>query len=87
MNEESTRGVSVDNAVGWNGVITPSRITYGNSTALMRSDQGNAYDYPGLRNIRDYELSKPDVKNLKEYSLESVVFSFALMYFASKFST
>ena len=37
------------------------------------------YEYPGKRNVLDFELTLPDATNFKEYAYESLVFSFALL--------
>lgn len=37
------------------------------------------YAYPGERNINAFELIIPDINNVKEYTYESLVFSFSLI--------
>lgn len=80
---EQRQGINVGDAVGWDGKIN---IQSDSELSLKGSDD---YRYPGVRKIYDFELTKPDESNFKEYTMESIVFSFALMSFfsACKFSS
>ena len=76
INEEERLGVDIGDAVSWDGSIRQDKIVRKEDTQ---------YWYPGVRSIRTFEQTKPDAQNLSEYTLESLVFSFSLMYFAAKY--
>lgn len=83
INAEEQLGFDVSDTVDWNGRVSANKVKWIRDTAAPLAD---AYEYPGVRNISAFETAKPSVENLKEYTYESIVFSFALMFFFSKYA-
>lgn len=60
---------AVDSAVGWDG----------------KEAMAQAASYPGARRIQDYEMTDIESATVKQYSYESIVFSFVLIAAVGKF--
>ena len=76
INEEDRIGIDISEVVSWDGNIRQEKIK---KTSEMD------YWYTGVRRISTFEQTKPDSQNLSDYTLESLVFSFALIFYVFRY--